>query len=86
MSRRVWLLVEWLDDKSANVLPSYGVADTVINRDSDVRPGQIIHIQPNKNGSIPRKAQILKISGNIFILFLFNIFSVSTNVFCIKFR
>ncbi|XP_026321569.1 early boundary activity protein 1-like [Hyposmocoma kahamanoa] len=64
MSRRVWLLVEWLDDKNVNVLPSYGIADTVINRESDARPGQIIHIQPNKNGSIPRKAQILKISDD----------------------
>lgn len=66
MSRRVWLLVEWLGQKHENVLPSYGVADTVINRENEVRPGQIIYIQPNKNGSIPRKAQILKISGNNF--------------------
>lgn len=65
MSRRVWLLVEWLDDKNANVLPSYGIADTMVNRESDVRPGQIIRIQPNKIGTVLRKAQVLKISGNI---------------------
>lgn len=69
MSRRVWLLVEWLDDKNKNVLPSYGVADTVINRESDVRLGQITYIKPNKNASIPRKAQILKISGNILFYY-----------------
>lgn len=80
MSRRVWLLVEWLDDKNVNVLPNYGIADTVINRESDARPGQIIHIQPNKNGSIPRKAQILKISGNFF--FVIQYFFVSVHVFC----
>lgn len=79
MSRRVWLLVEWLDDKNTNVLPSYGTADTVINRESDIRPGQVIYIQPNKNGSMPRKAQVLKISG---IFFLFNTFFVNTHVSC----
>lgn len=78
MSRRVWLLVEWLDNKNTNVLPSYGIADTVINRESDVRPGQIIYIQPNKNGSMSRKAQVLKISG---IFFLINTFFVNTHVF-----
>lgn len=70
MSRRVWLLVEWLDQKNENVLPSYGVADTMVNRESDVKPGQIIHINQNKNGSKPRKAQILKISGILFIFIL----------------
>lgn len=58
---RMWLLVEWLDEK--NMIPSYGIVniDTFSFKESDLQPGKKIFITLKLND--PREAQIIRISG-----------------------
>lgn len=62
MSQRLWLLVEWVDER--NVFSHYGVvnADSLVTNESDLHTGKMVFIR-NKHGNGARRAQILRISG-----------------------
>lgn len=61
MSRRAWLLVEWIDEK--NMTASYGIVnvDTACFQENDLQPGKKIFLSVKLNE--PRQAQIIRISG-----------------------
>ncbi|CAH2043931.1 unnamed protein product, partial [Iphiclides podalirius] len=63
MSQRLWLLVEWVDERS--VFSHYGVvsADSLVTSESDLHTGKLVFIR-NKHGNGARRAQIMRISDN----------------------
>ncbi|KAG6445073.1 hypothetical protein O3G_MSEX003715 [Manduca sexta] len=62
MARRIWLLVEWVDER--NVFPAYGVVnvDTTTYSETDLNLGKEIFIHAKHEN--PRRAQILRISDS----------------------
>ncbi|CAG9564580.1 unnamed protein product [Danaus chrysippus] len=60
MDPKLWLLVEYVEDKSA--FSNYGVINTnnIIQHDTDLNNGNIIFVRDKNNGA--RKAQVLRIS------------------------
>lgn len=67
MAHRVWVLVEWVDER--NVFPSYGIVnvDLLAYNNTDISVGKVIYISV-KYGN-PRRAEILRMSGTCSYLF-----------------
>ncbi|XP_045500667.1 uncharacterized protein LOC123698113 [Colias croceus] len=61
MAQRLWLLVEWVDER--NVFSNYGVvnAASLITEDNDLHTGKIVLVRDRHNG-ITRRGQVLRIS------------------------
>ncbi|XP_061718884.1 uncharacterized protein LOC133526336 isoform X2 [Cydia pomonella] len=63
MSQRLWLLVEWVDER--DVFPSYGVVNvgSLIGNETQLHVGKMIYVR-NKHGNNTRRAQVMRISDN----------------------
>lgn len=66
MDQNLWLLVEWMDSFEQNIFSNYAIVntDSLMRHDPDIHTGKVVVLRDKHNN--PRKAQVLRFSGELF--------------------